>query len=45
VLAALALAWSMGLAQSPQRNEVIFASADKAKFKEMIPGVFKGGPL
>ncbi len=43
--AALAVAWSIGLVQGqekqPKRKNLVLASADEAKFKEVRPGVSK----
>lgn len=45
VAVALAVTWSIGLAQSQgkqaKKEEVVFASSDKAEFKEVVPGVSK----
>src|SRR6266699_6810971 len=43
--ATLAVTWSIGSAQGqekrPKMKELVFVSADEAKFKEVIPGVSK----
>ena len=45
VAAALAIVWSIGFAQGQEKQankkELIFVSADEAKFKEVVPGVSK----
>ena len=45
VAVALALTWSVGSVQvqakSPKKQDLLFVSADDAKFKDVIPGVAK----
>jgi mannose-6-phosphate isomerase-like protein (cupin superfamily) len=45
VAAALVIAWSIGFAEEqegqPNTKELIFVSADEAKFEEVVPGVSK----
>ena len=41
VATALAIMWSSGFVQGQEKKGVIFASADSAKFTEVVPGVSK----
>ena len=51
VAVALTLMWSVGSVQvqakAPKKKDLIFVSAEDAKFKDVIPGVAKAvlGPL
>ena len=45
VAVALAVTWSVGFVQGqekqPKKKDLVFVSADKAEFKEVVPGVSK----